>query len=168
MSLQSKKTISRPSDGVSILCLIYPGCYEKKLKPITYMTIKHSQTKQTFSCVSYTLHLLIEILPSRSPKIRTPVTQNKLSGLCQTCQLSRISRDSSHLSRLLRLSCILSLLDMTFGCGSGLCAPKSKKGRRMGKWKEEWKQYNMKGRKRGPYFVHCNTCCTDFSYRTTI
>ena len=31
-------------------------------------------------------------------------------------------------------------------CGSGLSAPKSKKGKRMSKWKEEW---NMKGSKRG-------------------
>ncbi len=32
------------------------------------------------------------------------------------------------------------------GCGT---APNSKKGKRMCKWKEEWKRYNMKGSKRG-------------------
>ncbi len=53
-------------------------------------------------------------------------------------------------------------------CGSGLSASKSKKGKRMSKWKEEWKWYNMKGSKRELSFNHCNTCCTDFLYRTTI
>lgn len=41
--------------------------------------------------------------------------------------------------------------------------PHLKKIKRASKWQDEWKKYNMKPSKRGPSFVFCNICCSDFS-----
>ncbi len=38
-----------------------------------------------------------------------------------------------------------------------------KKIKRASKWQDEWKRYNMCVSRRGPTFVHCCICGTDFS-----
>ena len=41
--------------------------------------------------------------------------------------------------------------------------PMAKEPKHSSKWQSEWKRYNMSESRKGPSFVHCNICGTDFS-----
>ena len=41
--------------------------------------------------------------------------------------------------------------------------PLAKKLKHASRWQSEWKRYNMNESRKGPSFVHCNICSTDFS-----
>ena len=48
-------------------------------------------------------------------------------------------------------------------CSSQTIPPATKRAKRASKWKEEWKQYNMQPCNRGPTYVFCKICSSNFS-----